>query len=102
HCLHAREHRVAAIQVAPARLNHPHFWVGEKMDRSLEQVRLRDKVRVKDAEKFPIARIETDGQRASFESRSLHTPNQLDIETAPSQFLSAGGGNFARIVGRIV
>src|SRR5205807_4313625 len=66
------EQGVAAIQVAPASLNHPHFWIGKKMDRALEQVRLRDKVRVKDAEKFAISRIQADGDRKSTRLNSSH------------------------------
>ena len=102
HRLHAGEERVATIQVAPARLDHSHIWIGEKMDRALEQIWFWDKIRIQDAEKLAIGRVEPDGQRACFKSGSIQAANQLDIETAPAQLFSARGGDFARIVGGII
>ena len=49
HRLHPGEERVAAIDVAPAGLDHPDLRVGEKMNGRFEQLGLRDKVGVEDA-----------------------------------------------------
>ena len=54
HRLHAREQRIAAIQMPPARLDHADFRVGEKMDRALEQVRLRNKISVENTDKLAL------------------------------------------------
>ena len=56
HRLHAGEQGVGAVQVSPARLDHPDLRVGEEMDRSLEQIRLRDEIRVQDADELAFAR----------------------------------------------
>ena len=56
HRLHAGEQRVAAIQVAPARLDHSHLRVGEKMDRPLQKIGLRNEIGIEDANEITLAR----------------------------------------------
>jgi hypothetical protein len=54
HRLHPREKGVAPVQMAPASLDHPHFRIREKVDRLLEEIRIRNKIRVQDADKFAL------------------------------------------------
>src|SRR5207302_10845341 len=46
HRLHAREQRISAIDVAPARLDHADHRIGEKLNRFAQDVRRRDKIGV--------------------------------------------------------
>src|SRR5438067_5650066 len=56
HRLDPREQGVAAVQMTPARLDHPDLRIGEEMDRLFEQVRIRDKIRVQDADELAVGR----------------------------------------------
>ena len=56
HRLHAREQRVAAIQVTPARLDHAHLRVGEEMDRLLQEIGMRDEVGIENTDEITLSR----------------------------------------------
>ena len=61
HRLHPREQRVAAIQMAPARLDHPHLRIGKEIDRLAQQIRRRNKIRIENTDEFALG----GGQAAS-------------------------------------
>src|SRR5712691_9277969 len=98
HRLHARKQRVAAIQMAPSRLDHSHVGVGKEVDRALEQLRLRHEIRVENANEFAVGTLDANGQRAGLESGAIFPVNELHVKTATPQFISASRRNFARIV----
>src|SRR4030095_5260995 len=79
-CLHAREQRITAIQVSPASLNHSHFWVGKVMDRSLQSLLWRNKIRVQDTYEFAFSSFEPYRQRAGLETSAVDSMNALNIE----------------------
>src|SRR2546426_12288826 len=72
HGLYACEQRITAVQMPPACLNHAYFWIGKKINRAFEQVRLRNKISVQDADELTIGALEPNGQRARFESGAIH------------------------------
>jgi len=88
--------------MAPTRLNHSHLRISEKVDGALEQVRLRHKIGIENANEFAGGGLEANSQCAGFESGTIHAVNQLDIEPARPQFLGTRDSNFACVVCRIV
>ena len=102
HRLHARQQRIAAIQMPPARLDHADFRIGEEMNRPLKQISWRNEVSVQDANELTGGRFESDCERAGFESGAIDPMNQLHIKTARAQFVRTSGGDVAGIVRGIV
>jgi hypothetical protein len=102
HGLHPREQRVASIQMAPPALNHADLGIGEKMDRPLKQVWRRNEIGIENANKLTGSRLEPDCERTGLEAGPIHAMYQLNIEPALPQFLRAGSGYLAGIVGGIV
>src|SRR5437667_4485499 len=88
--------------MAPARLDHADFRIGEKMNGALEQVRLGHEIGIQDTNKFAISRFEPDGESACFEPGTIDAVNQLDVEAALAQLIRTSGGQLARIIGRVV
>ena len=82
HGLHPREQRVTAIQMAPARLDHANFRVGEIMDRPVKQFWWRDEIGIENANKLAGGRFESDRKRAGFKTGPVDSMNELNIETA--------------------
>src|SRR6476620_12023865 len=97
--LRAREQRVAAVQMAPPRLNHSNFWIGKEMDGAFEQVLFRNKIGVEDAKKLALRSSESDPEGASLEAGPISPMGPLDVETALAQFLSTRRGNLACLIG---
>src|SRR5205814_4025972 len=52
HRLHPGEQGIAAIQMAPARLNHPHLRIGKEIDRLAQQMRRRNKIGIENTDEF--------------------------------------------------
>ncbi len=102
HRLHAGEKRVAAIEVAPAGLDHADFRIGEKVDGRLEQLRLWDKVGVEDANEFPPRRGQPGLERSRLVADAMGALNQLDIKPAGGEAVNRRAGQIAGLVGRIV
>src|SRR5437660_10844813 len=86
----------------PARLDHADSRIGEKINCALEQVRLRHKIGVENTDKLAFRGVESDSERARFETSAIDAMNELDVEAATPQFVRARGGDLARIVGRII
>src|SRR5205814_6258701 len=82
HRLHAREERVAAVKVTPTCLDHSDFRVGEKVDRFVEQLWLRDKIGVENADEIAARRSESGFERAGFVTDAVGAVNQFHIEAA--------------------
>src|SRR5215831_1962288 len=86
----------------PARLDHSDFWVGEEMDRALEQVPLRNKIGVQNAKKFAFGSREPRRQCTSLKAGTVSPMDTLYIKTTLPQFLGTRSGNLAGFVRRIV
>ena len=86
----------------PARLDHADSRIGEKINRALEQVRLRNKIGVENTDKLAFRGVESNSERTRFETSAIDAMNELDVEAATPQFVRARGGDLARIVGRII
>ena len=71
HRLHPGEQGVAAIDVAPAGLDHPDFRVGEKVNGRLEQLGLRDKVGVEDADEIAARGVEAVLERPGLKADAI-------------------------------
>ena len=56
HRLHPGEQGIAAIQMAPARLNHADFRIGKEMDRLAQQVGRRNKIGIENTDEFARGR----------------------------------------------
>ena len=55
----------------PARLNHSHFWVSEKVNRFMQKIRLRDEIRIENANEVMFVgsgRPLEDAARVAFKS----------------------------------
>ena len=85
HRLHAGEERIAAVDVPPTRLNHPHFRIGEKMDGGFEQLGLRNKIGVEDADKLAARGGQPGLERPGFVADAVGAVDQLDVEAARGQ-----------------
>src|ERR1044071_2632050 len=68
HRLDPRKQRVATIQMAPARLDHPNFRIGEEIDRFPEQMRRWNKIGIEDTDKFSARSREAACEGAGFKS----------------------------------
>src|SRR5437868_9666659 len=102
HRLHPGLQGIAAIQMAPARLNHPHFGVGKEIDCLAQQMRWRNKIGIENTYEFSARGSQTSLQGARFEAGAIDSMNQFDIETALTQFRRTIRDNLTRVVGRIV
>src|SRR5437016_1470455 len=88
--------------MAPPCLDHADFRIGEKMNRALEQVWLRNEIGVQDADKLTISQFKSDGESTGFEPGAIDTMNELHIEPALAQLTYTSGGQLTRIIGRVV
>src|SRR5260370_42455668 len=86
----------------PARLDHADSRIGEKINRAIEQVRLRNKIGFENTDKLAFRGVEANSERTRFETSAIDAMNELDVEPATTQFVRARGGDIARIVGRII
>ena len=66
HRLHPREQGIAAVQMAPAGLDHPDFRIGEEMDRLAQQIRLRNEIGIEDTDEIALG-----GGEPGFQARRL-------------------------------
>src|SRR5206468_8915029 len=97
--LHAREQRIPTIQMAPASLDHPYFWISKKMDGTSKQIFLRDEISVEDTKEFSFRSVESCRQGAGLESCAINSMNKLNIKAMLAQFFRARGGDLASLVG---
>ena len=88
--------------MSPTRLNHSDFRIGEKINGAPEQVGLRDKIGVENTDKIAFGKLESCGESTRFEASAINAMDELDIETAPAQFVRAGRSQFPSIIGRII
>src|SRR5438105_13220026 len=99
HRLHSGEQGIAAIQMAPTRLNHPHFRVGKEIDRLAQQMRRGDNIGIENTNEFSARGRQASLQGARFEPGAIDPMNQFDIETALTQFGCTIRRNLACVVG---
>src|SRR5205823_2211069 len=102
HRLHAGEQGITAIQMAPARLNHPHFRIGKEIDRLAQQMRRWNEIGIENTNEFTARGSQPSFQGARFEAGAIDSMNQFDIETALTQFRCTIRRNLLRVIGRIV
>ena len=82
HRLHPRQHRIRAIQMPPARLDHPHLGVGEKVDRLEQHIRRRHEVGVQNQHELSRATGHPGLQRPRLEPRPIRPVDQLNVQAA--------------------
>ena len=97
--LHAREQRIPTIQMAPASLDHPYFWISKVMDGTSKQIFLRDEISVEDTKEFSFRSVESCRQGAGLESCAINSMNKLNIKATLAQVFRARGGDLASLVG---
>jgi len=102
HRLHAREQRIAAVQMTPTRLDHADFRIGEKVDRALEQIARWNEVRIENANEFAAGGLETNRKSARFKTGAIDPMNELNIVTSLPESPRARTGYFAGVVSGIV
>src|SRR4029077_15797299 len=88
--------------MAPASLDHSYVWISEEMDGALQQIPLRHEIRIEDTKEFAFRSIESGRQRTGLESGAINAMNQLNIETALTQFVRARSSDLPSLIGRIV
>src|SRR5207302_6585363 len=76
HRLHPGEQGITAIQMAPARLNHPHFRIGKEIDRLAQQMRRRNKIGIENTDEFTAGGGQASFQRAGLEAGAIDPMNQ--------------------------
>jgi hypothetical protein len=72
--------------VSPTRLNHADLRIGEKVDGSFKQVRLRDEVGIQNANEVAVRRDQSGFERARFETTSIRALDELNVKPAALQF----------------
>src|SRR4051794_16089198 len=88
--------------MTPPRLDHPDVRIREVMDRALQELRLRDEVRIENAEKIALRGCESGFERASFEPGPISALDQLYIQSAVAQLGDTSLCQLLRVVGRII
>ena len=89
--LHAREQRVLAVQVAPARLDHADLRVGDEVrDDGAKEVRLREEVGVEDGDELALGDLQPVVERARLVAGAVDAVDVHDVEPRLAQALDAG------------
>ena len=102
HGLHAREQGILAVQVPPARLDHPDLRIGEEMHGALQDVGRRNEVCVEDEDELARAGLHSVFERTGLEACAIRAVDQLHIEPLRRQFGDHPPGDVRRFVGGIV
>src|SRR5438132_11050422 len=82
----------------PPRLDHSNFWIGKEMDSAFEQVLFRNKIGVEDAKKLALRSSESHPESASLKAGPISPMDQMNVETALSQFLSTSLGDLSCLI----
>jgi hypothetical protein len=61
--------------MSPPRLDHSYLGVGKEMNATFEQVRLRDKICIENANEVAVRGLESTGEGSSLESGSIDPVN---------------------------
>src|ERR1700687_1787761 len=88
--------------MTPATLDHADLRIGEKVDGALKQFWRRNEISVENADELTTGRFESNRERACLEAGPVDPMNELNIEAALTQFLSAGSGHVPRVISRII
>src|SRR2546423_2032779 len=88
--------------MTPSGLNHAYFRVSEKLDSSLQEVWLRNKIGIKNADELTFSRCQPSRQGSGFEAGTIFAMNQGNVEAPLPQLLGTGGGNLPCVIGGIV
>ena len=102
HGFHLGQHRIVAVEVLPANLDHPDVLVGEEVHRALEDVGRRDEVGVEHEDELPLARPQTIRERAGLEARAVRAVQVLDVEPERAQLFDLCLAHGLCLVRRIV
>src|SRR5690242_4481607 len=92
HRLYAREQRIAAIEMAPARLDHSNLRIGEEVHGRFQQLRLRDKVSVENANELASSGRQSRFQCAGLEADAIDPADQFNMESFRDEPPDAGAG----------
>ena len=76
--LRARERRLVAIQMSPARLHHADVRIREPGDHSLQQVRRRHEVGVENRDELGRRQLDAPGERARLVALPFVPANVID------------------------
>jgi len=100
--LHLGEQRVAAVDVAPAGLHHPHLRLVEVAERLLQHVRRRHEVRVEDQHELAGRAAQPGVEGARLVAGAVVAVQVVDVEALRAVVLHRAAGDGARLVGRVV
>ena len=100
--LDAGQNRVLAIEVAPARLNHPDARVAEVMHEVEEERRRRHEIGVEHGDELALRPGQPVRQRPGLESFPRPAAQVHDVVPEAAHRLDRRGGETGRVVGRIV
>ena len=100
--LDARQQRVVAVDVAPARLHHADLRFGELRQRPLQEVGRRHEVGVEDGDELAARDLEAGFERAGLVAGAVDAMEILDVEALRGVAADRQLGNRARLVGGVV
>src|SRR6185503_9823817 len=100
--LEPREERILLVDVAPARLDAADLPVDEVVDRLLEEVGLRDEVRVEQRHELALGGLEAVVERARLVAAAVAAVDVLDVDALGAPFLDLLPRDLDGLVGRVV
>ncbi len=100
--LHPGQRRDVAVDVAPARLHHPHLGVDEVADDRAEEARRRDEVGVEDRDQRALGDVEAVVERARLVAGAVDAVNVDRVDAARAQPVHVGTHEGARLVGGVI
>ena len=91
-----------AVQIAPARLHHTHFRIGEMMDGARQEIRRQNEFGVEDRDQLAGGRFQPFVQRPGLEALAIRPVQIVDPMPHVAIALAQRLGELMRVVGRIV
>ena len=96
------QQRVIAIDVVPPHLDHADLGIGEILDRVLQYVGLRQKIRVEYRDELGIGVLQTVFQRPRLEARAIVAMDVVDIDAFALELLDRLRRDTHRLVRAVV
>jgi hypothetical protein len=100
--LNARQQRVVLVDVPPTGLHHRDLRIREVMDRSLQEVRGRDEIRVEDGDELAARDPHPGLERAGLVAGTIGAVEVLDVDALQGRPAHGELGDAGGLIGRVV
>src|SRR5689334_21398839 len=85
HGFHLSQMVVVAIEVSPSSLDHSDLRVGELVNGLVQELRVGNKVRVKDGDELTCGHLQSGVEGARLESKAIVTMQVMNVDALPAQ-----------------